>query len=69
MPRDMWLVYPDAMPMPFERRAVGVAVGYIYAYRRGVCVARFYDLGNAKASKGETSNRYRFSRFSYFIKV
>ena len=45
----MWLVYPDAMPMPFERRAVGVAVGYIYAYRRGVCVARFDKQGNAKA--------------------
>ena len=28
-------------------------------------VARFDEQGNAKASKSVTSNRYRFSRFSY----
>ena len=26
-------------------------------------------MGNARASKSETSNRYRFSRFSFYIKV
>ena len=35
----------------------------IYTYRRGVCVARFDEQGNAKASKSETGDRYRFSRF------
>ena len=39
--------------------------GCIDTYRRGVCVARFDKLGNARASKRETSNRYRFSRFSF----
>ena len=30
-------------------------------------VARFDEQGNAKASKSVTSNRYRFSRFLFFI--
>ena len=53
--------------IPYHNR--GGYVWVIYTYRRGVCVARFDELGNAKASKGETSNRYRFSRFSFYIKV
>ena len=39
-----------------------------YTYRRGVCVARFDKMGDARASIRETSNRYRFSRFSFYIR-
>ena len=53
----------------YAATAASVAILFVCTYRRGVCVARFYDLGNAKASKGETSNRYRFSRFSFYIGI
>ena len=32
-------------------------------------VARFDDMGNAKALHCETGNRYRFSRFSFFTNL
>ena len=59
-----YIPFYHTLPQPWR-----VRLGYIYTYRRGVCVARFDELGNAKASKGETSNRYRFSRFSFYIRV
>ena len=45
MPRDMSL-YPL---LYYTATAVSVYGGCIYTYRRGVCVARFDKLGNAKA--------------------
>ena len=42
-------IYPDAIPVLLERWQSVWYFGYIYAYRRGVCVARFDKLGNAKA--------------------
>ena len=53
--------------IPYRNR--GGYVWVIYTYRREVCVARFDESGNAKATGRETSNRYRFSRFSFYIKV
>ena len=47
--------------IPYRNR--GGYVWVIYTYRREVCVARFDESGNAKATGRETSNRYRFSRF------
>ena len=59
MPRGMFVsVYYTAQPLLCLYR-----IACIYAYRRGVCVARFDQSGNAKTSKRETGNRYRFSRF------
>ena len=34
-------------------------------YIQGFCVARSTLIGNAKASKSGTGNRYRFSRFCF----
>ena len=62
MSRDMFFIFLYyTLPQPWR-----VWFGCIYTYRREVCVARFDGQGNAKASKSETSNRYRFSRFFCF---
>ena len=49
MPRDMYCI----QLLYYATMVAGVyGDWYIYSYRRGVCVARFDKLGNAKASKG-----------------
>ena len=45
--------------------SVCMAVSRIHTYRRGVCVARFDEQGNAKASKSETGNRWLHVSFLY----
>ena len=42
---------------------IGMAQGDVYTIGVRLRVARFDELGNAKAFNGETSDRYRFSRF------
>ena len=56
-------LYPYVML--HSHRCACMAIWCIYTYRRGVCVARFDQSGNAKTSKRETSDGYRFSRFFY----
>ena len=43
-------------------------VSYIHIGVR-LRVARFDDMGNAKAFNSEASSRYRFSRFSFVYRV
>lgn len=45
---------------------VGIVI-YISAW--GFCVARFDKLGNAKASKRGTSNRYRFHVLFIYMRI
>ncbi len=64
MPRDMSIYIWGCTKLRKKSSRVR-SFGRINTYRRGVCVARFDQSGNARASKCETGNRYRFSRFSY----
>ena len=50
---------PRGMCIPFTvscNRVVADMGRIIYTYRRGVCVARFDKMGDARASARETSN-------------